>query len=318
MINLSQKTIYIFCGSLCLLVVAGILLSLLFSNKNLPAAGHAASARGGRALAPRRTSNRPLRGGCQRQLFPSVLLILLILFVFEATGFCDYIRRAKTVITHVGEVESYESGEIHVDKKMSVGVYDGDTIFVEGHTIRLFGVDAPELEQFVEINGRRVDAGLVVKQEMVKRINSLYQIRCVEFEGYDRVVAHDLHHAEYVARCLGSIRDDEGIANETIVFIKTNPDEDIAADHDYIEYVVDIGAWLVFKGLAVATSYSTFSVKNHAPYEKIEETAREKEVGIWKKNIKGIVQPVDWRRAQYEEAQKENEKKKRRLDDRLP
>jgi len=232
--------------------------------------------------------------------------IFLTSLVAADNGFCDSARRPAVVISHVGEVMSYTLGE---QSPLSVAVYDGDTIFIGGHTIRLFGIDAVELEQFVEVKGRRVDAGLVVKQELIRRINSLYRISCVELEGYHRVVANDLHRDEYVARCLGSVRDNEGIENETIVFEKRRGAG--------TEYVVDIGAWLVSKGLAVATSYSTFSVKNHAPYEKIEETARETEVGIWQKNIKGIVRPVDWRRAQYEKKAQELEKK-RRLDENYP
>lgn len=234
--------------------------------------------------------------------------IFLTLLVAAEKGFCDSARRPAVVISTVGGVMSYALG---VRGSLSVAVYDGDTIFVAGHTIRLLGVDAPELEQFVEIKGRRVDAGQVAKQELIRRINSLYRISCVELEGHHRIASYDLHRAEYVARCLGSVRDNEGIENEIIVFEK--------ARGSGTERVVDIGAWLVANGLAVATSYSTFSVKNHSPYEKIEETAREKEIGIWKKNIKGIVRPVDWRRAQYEKFQKARElEKKRRLDENFP
>lgn len=265
---------------------------------------------------PVKQETPPWWGGCQKTIFLFVGIFLTLLVAVENV-FCDSARRPAVVIYRVDQVMSYTLGEQATGQQpvsLSVAIYDGDTIFIGGHTIRLFGIDAPELEQIVEIKGRRVDAELVAKQELVRRINSLYRISCIEFEGYHRVVAHDLHRDEYVARCFGTIADNEDIENEIIVFEK-KPSP--GTTRDYKEYVIDIGAWLVFKGLAVATSYSTVSVKNRTPYEKIEAVARKKGVGIWKKDMEGTVRPVDWRRTQYEKKQKEIEEN-RRLDDKYP
>jgi endonuclease YncB( thermonuclease family) len=55
-----------------------------------------------------------------------------------------------------------------------VGVIDGDTLQIDGHTVQLYGIDAPELGQYCEHNGELWDCGVEA---------ALFLQKTVQFEG---------------------------------------------------------------------------------------------------------------------------------------
>jgi endonuclease YncB( thermonuclease family) len=55
-----------------------------------------------------------------------------------------------------------------------VGVIDGDTLQIDGHTVQLYGIDAPELGQYCERNGELWECGTEA---------ALFLQKTVQFEG---------------------------------------------------------------------------------------------------------------------------------------
>lgn len=76
-----------------------------------------------------------------------------------------FILALVLIVALVGAASS--DGEIHG----KCWVTDGDTIKVRGETVRISGVDAPELDQTAVLqNGNTVPIGRVVKAALIKKI----------------------------------------------------------------------------------------------------------------------------------------------------
>ena len=69
-------------------------------------------------------------------------------------------------------------------------VIDGDTIQISGRHVRLFGMDAPELVQTCEANGRKYRCGEAATHALADRIHDR-PVTCKwqEIEGYDQLMA---------------------------------------------------------------------------------------------------------------------------------
>jgi endonuclease YncB( thermonuclease family) len=69
-------------------------------------------------------------------------------------------------------------------------VIDGDTIEVEGERIRLFGIDAPESQQYCEAGGGEYPCGTMATAWLVERTLGK-QVRCegLQRDRYDRLLA---------------------------------------------------------------------------------------------------------------------------------
>ncbi len=121
-------------------------------------------------------------------------------------------------------------------------IVDADTIRVAGRSVRLAGLDAPELGQpATDARGRRFDAGHVVakvlERHLEERLRQGWRAR-IRAEGSDRY-----------GRALGTIT--------------------LEADGG----VEDVGAWLVREGLAVAEYGSQ--------YRDLKAAARAARAGLW-------------------------------------
>lgn len=77
-------------------------------------------------------------------------------------------------------------------------VVDGDSLVIAGKSIRLFGIDAPELKQRCDVSGRNWDCGVWAK-DMLTKITGSGVLRC---EALDRD-----RYGRTVARCTVSNRD---------------------------------------------------------------------------------------------------------------
>lgn len=69
-------------------------------------------------------------------------------------------------------------------------VLDGDTIVVNGHRIRLYGIDAPELDQVFWYRGERMASGPMAMAALEALISGVL-VRCepIEMDQYGRLVA---------------------------------------------------------------------------------------------------------------------------------
>lgn len=69
-------------------------------------------------------------------------------------------------------------------------VLDGDTILVKGYRIRLYGIDAPELDQVFWCRGQRLGSGAMAMAALEALIAGV-KVRCdpVERDQYGRIVA---------------------------------------------------------------------------------------------------------------------------------
>ena len=122
-------------------------------------------------------------------------------------------------------------------------VVDGDTIIINEKKIRLFGIDAPELDQhctkpwiqfnFIDLN-KNYNCGLVAKEKL-KKIISKNEINC-KGEKYDR-------YKRLIAICFKKGK--------------------------------DLNKWLVRNGLAI--NYTKYSKK----YLRDENQAKREKVGLW-------------------------------------
>lgn len=122
-----------------------------------------------------------------------------------------------------------------------VRVVDGDTIAVGPQRLRIFGIDAPELEQScTDGRGAAYPCGVLAKQAMT-----------------DLIAGTDL-------KCRTVDRDRYG---RPVVICVTQPIT--LAD-------LDIGAVMVQKGWAL--DYTTYS---HGAYRTEQETAKAAKLGIW-------------------------------------
>lgn len=68
-------------------------------------------------------------------------------------------------------------------------VHDGDSLNIHGTKVRLWGIDAPELQQSCQQNGKEIKCG-VAAREGLKAIIADQPVRCVKKDiSYDRMVA---------------------------------------------------------------------------------------------------------------------------------
>ena len=132
---------------------------------------------------------------------------------------------------------------LELEVKGVAKVVDGDTIIINKKKIRLFGIDAPELEQhckkpwiqfnFINLN-KDYNCGLVAKEKL-KKIISKNKIKCIG-EKYDR-------YKRLIAICYKKGK--------------------------------DLNKWLVRNGLAI--NYTKYSKK----YLRSENQAKREKVGLW-------------------------------------
>jgi endonuclease YncB( thermonuclease family) len=76
-------------------------------------------------------------------------------------------------------------------------VIDGDTIWLDGRTLRLHGIDAPELGQTCDIKGRTYDCGVIARSALMD-LTAGTQIAC---EFLDQAKVSDAEPPGDVVRC---------------------------------------------------------------------------------------------------------------------
>lgn len=79
-----------------------------------------------------------------------------------------------------------------LQKKISgyARVLDGDTILIGQHKIRLFGIDAPETNQFTQVGGQRYEVGKMASQFLREKIGQgPVSCRVMDRDRYGRYVA---------------------------------------------------------------------------------------------------------------------------------
>jgi endonuclease YncB( thermonuclease family) len=90
---------------------------------------------------------------------PTLRAVLLLMLV--------YITPSSHRLAHAAQGEKAAANP-------GVRVIDGDTLQIDGHTVQLYGIDAPELGQYCERNGELWECGLEA---------ALFLQKTVEFEG---------------------------------------------------------------------------------------------------------------------------------------